>query len=37
VLDAARRIEVGARVEPLRPGESAASVVEPATAPGTEP
>jgi len=37
VLDAARRVEVGARVEPLRPGESAASVVEPAAVPGTEP
>jgi len=37
VLDAARRIEVGARVEPLRPGETAASVVEPAAVPGTEP
>ncbi len=37
VLDAARRIEVGARVEPLRPGESAASVVEPAAVPGNEP
>jgi hypothetical protein len=37
VLDAARRVEVGARVEPLRPGESAASVVEPAAVPGTAP
>jgi multidrug efflux pump subunit AcrA (membrane-fusion protein) len=35
VLDAARRIEVGARVEPLRPGETAASLVEPAA--GTQP
>jgi hypothetical protein len=42
VLDAARRIEVGARVEPLRPGETAASLVEPAAgavdpAAGTQP
>ena len=35
VLDAARRIDVGARVEPLRPGEVAASVGAPV--PGTEP
>ena len=42
VLDAARRIEVGARVEPLRPGETAASLVDPAAgavdpAAGTQP
>ncbi|MBM4051212.1 MAG: HlyD family efflux transporter periplasmic adaptor subunit [Planctomycetes bacterium] len=37
MLDAARRIAIGARVEPLRPGESAASVVEPKGPPGTVP